>query len=272
MSFIHSVDWNTSYTETRPCRLHVFIVSQGSCSAALWPLTVAISECSNVRRADRRRLTGIVMPMKYKFDPQSYLGLDKLGRIPLSPSFHLREFLYSEIAVHYGVRNVPDHVDQAVANGEQLCTLLLEPLQDAFGRIHIRSGYRSRLVNAAGIAKHGCAADNDGAHTWDYPSTTGNGHGAMACISVPGLSARILDGRADVDAIAWWIYDHLPQWSWLEFFASPNFSHANEVAFNIGWHEKPMKRILSRRNGLHHMHRYIPPSATREELWSALLK
>lgn len=212
------------------------------------------------------------MLMKYNFDPQSYLGLDKLGRIPLSRSFHLREFPYSEIAVHYGLRNVPEHVDQAVASGEQLCKRLLEPLQDAFGRIHIRSGYRSRLVNAAGIAKHGCAADNDGAHTWDYASTTGNGHGAMACISIPSLSAHILDGRAEVDAVAWWIYDHLPEWSWLEFFVSPNFPHANEVAFNIGWHEKPMKRILSRRNDLHHMHRNVPSSATRQELWSTLLR
>lgn len=51
---------------------------------------------------------------KYNFDPFSYAGLDKLGRIPLPANFHMREFLYSEIAVHYGKRNVPDDVDQAV--------------------------------------------------------------------------------------------------------------------------------------------------------------
>ena len=43
-----------------------------------------------------------------RFDPNSYSGLDRLGRIALSESFHLREFLYSEIAVQYQLRNVPD--------------------------------------------------------------------------------------------------------------------------------------------------------------------
>ena len=40
------------------------------------------------------------MPELYRFDPATYTGLDKLGRIPLSRHFHMREFLYSEIAVH----------------------------------------------------------------------------------------------------------------------------------------------------------------------------
>ena len=88
-----------------------------------------------------------------RFDPQSYSGLDRLGRIALSESFHMREFLYSEIAVHYQLRNVPDkeRIDIAIEAGSKLCSLLLEPLQKQFGRVHVRSGYRSREVNAAGV-------------------------------------------------------------------------------------------------------------------------
>ena len=39
-----------------------------------------------------------------RFDPKSYSGLDRLGRIALSESFHLREFLYSIDAAF--VRNI----------------------------------------------------------------------------------------------------------------------------------------------------------------------
>lgn len=127
-----------------------------------------------------------------QFNPKSYAGLDKLGRIPLSKNFHMREFLYSEVAVFNGMMNVPDDIDKAVRAGSQLCELLLEPLHDAFGRIHIRSGYRSRAVNAAGV-KQNCAANNDGAHTWDH-SSKNHGMGAMACISIPSISEKILSG------------------------------------------------------------------------------
>ena len=205
------------------------------------------------------------------FDPQSYSGLDQLGRIRLSRSFHLREFLYSEIAVHYGLRNVPEtgRVDDAVHAGSKLCTLLLEPLQDQFGRIHVRSGYRSRQVNAAGVGKHQCAANNDGFHTWDYPSEK-HGRGATACISVPAASRAILSGQVAYEALAWWIHDRLPGWSYVEFFATPE--HSDEVCFNIGWHEQPMKTMTTWRGGTRSLLARIPPDGERLALSQSLIK
>ena len=137
------------------------------------------------------------MNRKFNFDAYSYAGLDKLGRIPLSRYFHMREFLYSEIAVHYGVRNVPDDIDRAVESGRELCRLLLDPLQDAFGRVHIRSGYRSRAVNREGVGKHNCAADNDGAHTWDFASSdTGRAGPAFSAHRLePGCLSRMRRNR-----------------------------------------------------------------------------
>lgn len=204
------------------------------------------------------------------FDPHSYAGLDRLGRIRLSNSFHMREFLYSEIAIHYQLRNVPDagRVDEAVYAGSKLCGLLLEPLQQRFGRIHVRSGYRNRQVNAAGIGKHNCAADNDGFHTWDWPHAQ-HGRGATACISVPAVSDAILSGQAPYEALAWWIHDNLPDWSFLEFFATPE--QADEVCFNIGWHEKPLKTITSWRGGPRNLHASVPSDVDREKLAQVLL-
>ena len=206
-----------------------------------------------------------------RFDPQSYSGLDRLGRIALSESFHMREFLYSEIAVQYQLRNVPekDRIEIAVEAGSKLCQLLLEPLQRQFGRIHVRSGYRSLNVNATGVDKHNCAVDNRGFHTWDYPSEN-NGIGATACISVPSVSKAVLGGTVSYESMAWWVYDNLPEWSHLEFFATAE--HSDEVCFNIGWLEQPLKTMTSWRRGSREnlLHR-IPSAPARAALSRSLL-
>ena len=206
-----------------------------------------------------------------RFDPQSYSGLDRLGRIALSESFHMREFLYSEIAVHYQLRNVPDkeRIDIAIEAGSKLCSLLLEPLQKQFGRVHVRSGYRSREVNAAGVQKHNCAADNRGFHTWDHPSEN-NGIGATACISVPSVSKAVFDGTVSYESMAWWVYDNLPEWSHLEFFATAE--HSDEVCFNIGWLALPLKAMMNRRGGGNaDLLQRIPPAPERAALSKTLV-
>ena len=169
--------------------------------------------------------------------PNSVDALETLGRVRLSKSFFMRDFLYSEIANHYGMRNVPANPDLAIEAGKHLCEELLEPLQATFGRIAIRSAYRSREVNDLGNAEgHNCGSSdsNRAAHIWDERDA--NGHmGAMACIVVPWF----LDQRqpGDWPAMAYWIHNHLP-YSSLTFFSQLS-------AFNIGWHEKPQRSIHS---------------------------
>ena len=206
--------------------------------------------------------------MEFRFDPNSYEGLEKLGRVSLSKSFHMREFLYSEIAVHHRLRNVPRDVDAAVYAGRQLCERLLEPLQEAFGRVHVRSGYRSHAVNLEGVDKHKCAKDNDGFHVWDRPTTSGHGAGAMACISIPRVSKAVWEGKADDLAVAWWIVDHLPDWSCLEFFATPTY--ADELSFNIGWHEKAFETITTWRTTPRDRTKLIPSVDERKRRWTPL--
>jgi len=82
--------------------------------------------------------------------PQTVKALEELGRVQLSKSFFMREFLYSEISQIEGIPNIPSDPDLAIAAGKNLCERVLEPIQDALGRISIRSAYRSCAVNAKG--------------------------------------------------------------------------------------------------------------------------
>ena len=170
--------------------------------------------------------------------PGSMKGLEELGRVRLSPSFFMRDFLYSEISVFYGIPNIPDDPDLAIAAGRMLCRELLEPLKASFGGLSIRSSYRNAAVNAFGNANGLNCANSErarGRHVWDRRDRHGH-MGAMACVLVPWFTDQYAGG-ADWRALAWWIHDHLP-YSRLQFF--PKL-----CAFNIGWSEAPERRIDS---------------------------
>jgi hypothetical protein len=170
--------------------------------------------------------------------PKSVRTAEAFGRVRLSKNFFMREFLYSEIGNIHGLTNLPEDPDLAVAAGRALCTELLEPLQATFGRIALRSGYRSPAVNDLGNKRYKSCANNESdraRHIWDQRSADG-GMGAMVSIVVPWLVDRV-DRGVTWTSMAWWIHDHLP-YSELQFF--PKLA-----AFNIGWHEFPRKRITS---------------------------
>jgi hypothetical protein len=170
--------------------------------------------------------------------PQSVASLENLGRVRLSKSFFMRDFLYSEIANFYGVPNIPDDSDLAITNGKHLCEELLEPLQSTFGRIAIRSAYRSPSVNQLGNEKgHNCASNesNYAGHIWDHLDADGC-RGATACVVIPWFVDRYEQGT-DWRAMAYWIHNHLP-YSRMCFFPPL-------CAFNINWHERPKREIYS---------------------------
>lgn len=170
--------------------------------------------------------------------PGSVSSLETLGRVRLSKNFFMRDFLYSEIANLHGIPNIPDDPDLAVKSGKQLCEQILEPLQATFGRIGIRSAYRSPEVNEYGN-QHGynCASNaaNAASHIWDALDKNGC-MGATACVVVPWF-ADCYTGEGDWTRMAWWIHDHLP-YSTMCYF--PTLS-----AFNLSWHERPERTISS---------------------------
>jgi hypothetical protein len=169
--------------------------------------------------------------------PGSMRGLEELGRVRLSSTFFMRDFLYSEIANFYGIPNVPDDPDLAIAAGRRLCAELLEPIQQTFGRIAIRSAYRSAEVTEYGNKRHhGASVErNAGYHLWDARDAKGR-TGAAACIVIPWVSDRYANG-ADWRSLAWWIHDHLP-YAHLQFY--PKL-----CAFNILWREQGCDGIES---------------------------
>ncbi len=180
--------------------------------------------------------------------PGSVAALDDLGRVRLSRHFYLRDFLHSEIANFHGIQNIPDDPELCIAAGKRLCEDVLEPLQAAFGRLAIRSGYRSPDVNGFGNAQQrlgktgyscGANATSYAGHIWDRRDAAGH-MGATVSVVVPWFADRFAAG-ADWRGLAWWIHDHLP-YSSLYFFPK-------NAAFNITWHEAPKRRIDS----------YVPP-------------
>ncbi len=170
--------------------------------------------------------------------PLTVNALNELGRVRLSRSFFLRDFLFSDIAAIHGLANVPDNPDLAITAGMRLVEELLEPLQENFGRVAIRSAYRSCEVNALGNAKgYNCASNeaNYASHIWDRRDGSGR-MGATACVVLPAF-VDAYPGEGAWTKLAWWIHDHLP-YSSLEFF--PRL-----WAFNIQWREDPERRIDS---------------------------
>ena len=175
--------------------------------------------------------------------PKSVKSLEEFGRIRLSKSFFMREFLYSEIAQIERIPNIPENPAHVVDVGRRLCQEVLEPIQDGLGRIGIRSAYRCPSVNAKGAEnnnQYNCAGNekNYGRHIWDFPGVDGaKAKGATACIVVPSF-LEYYERTNHWQALAWWVHDNIRAYSSMYFF--PKLA-----AFNITWSEKPEKRIDS---------------------------
>ncbi|WP_236940002.1 hypothetical protein [Falsihalocynthiibacter arcticus] len=168
--------------------------------------------------------------------PASMRGLEAFGRTRLSKYFFMRDFLYSEIGAVHGFSNIPDNPELAIAAGRALCTQLLDPLQETFGSISVRSGFRAADLNRFGNENALNCARNDvdfGGHIWDRKDPRG-AMGACACIVIPWFADRYEKGRNWHD-LAWWLHDHLP-YSEIRFF--PKLA-----AFNLTFSEVPKRDI-----------------------------
>ncbi len=167
--------------------------------------------------------------------PRSMWSLETLGRVRLSRHFYMRDFLMSEISAFHGVPNVPDNPELTIKRGRRLCEELLDPLEETFGRIAIRSGYRSEALNTYGNEnKLNCARSDNPieCHIWDWsgPPIAGTS------LVVPWFADQYDSGR-DWRDLAWWVHDHLP-YSEMLFF--PKLA-----AFNLVWRPVPQRTISS---------------------------
>ncbi len=169
--------------------------------------------------------------------PGSMWSLETLGRVRLSRHFFMRDFLYSEISNFHEKQNFPDDPNLAIETGKALCETLLDPLEETFGRIAVRSGYRSASLNRFGNENRLNCARNDNpleCHIWDR--AVGDDRIAGASIVIPWFADQYEAGR-DWRDLAWWMHDHL-EYSEIWFF--PKL-----CAFNLVWRPVPHKRIDS---------------------------
>ena len=172
-----------------------------------------------------------------KQTPRSMWSLETFGRVRLSKYFYMRDFMYSEISNFHGIQNLPDDPELVIKNGKEFCRQLLDPLEETFGRIAVRSGYRSATLNAYGNENKLNCARNDNpleCHIWDW----GQGDKAIAgaSIVIPWFADQYEQGR-DWRDLAWWMHDHLP-YSAIWFF--PKL-----CAFNLDWRPIPLRTISS---------------------------
>lgn len=169
--------------------------------------------------------------------PRSMWSLETFGRIRLSRHFFMRDFLYSEISGYHGIPNVPENPDLVIENGRAFCTALMDPLEETFGRVAVRSGYRSATLNKYGNDNRLNCARNDHpleCHIWDRG--TGADAIAGASVVIPWFADQYDQGR-DWRDLAWWVHDHLP-YSEMWFF--PKLA-----AFNLVWRPNPQRTISS---------------------------
>ena len=166
-------------------------------------------------------------------------ALEALGRVRLSTHFFMRDFLYSEISAVHGIPNVPCDPALAIEAGQGLCKNLLEPLHRTFGRVVVRSAYRSPVVNAFGNDHHfNCGSNerNRAKHIWDLRDKDGS-IGATACIVIPWfIDTKQYQDTRDWRPLAWYIHDHLP-YSEMVFFAK-------NAAFNLNWRQDNSQRRI----------------------------
>ena len=158
--------------------------------------------------------------------PASMWSLETFGRQRLSRYFFMRDFMYSEISGFHGIPNIPENPE-----------LALDPLEETFGRIALRSGYRSPALNQYGNENNLNCARNDNpieCHIWDWG--TGAQAVAGATIVVPWFADQYAKGR-DWRDLAWWLHDHLP-YSEMWFF--PKLA-----ALNLVWRPEPQRTISS---------------------------
>ncbi len=88
-----------------------------------------------------------------------------MNRIQLSKNFYLDEFTRSQTATRHGIDIVVPENGEIFHNLKNLCDIVLQPLRDNLGPVHISSGYRppklNKLIGGSETSEHcfGRAAD-----------------------------------------------------------------------------------------------------------------
>lgn len=149
------------------------------------------------------------------FDKALYNQYESLCLTRLSPNFILRDFMFSAEAAACEHSNFPsDDVEQVIKSGKQLCTQVLEPVLEHFGRFALTFGYQNRITIERNWTDQERAAKEHSSspHQWDRGT-----FGKEVYARVDILPFCVEDGQISKQDFAHWLMynldiDLLMQW------------------------------------------------------------
>lgn len=142
-----------------------------------------------------------------KFDNALYKKYEELSLIRLSRNFILRDFLFSTEAAVCGHSNYPtDNIGQVVESGKLLCSKVLEPILEHFGRFAITFGYQGRetMEHSWSDQERAEKKHSSSPHHWDRGT-----FGADIYARVDILPFCVEDGRVTKREFGRWVMQNL---------------------------------------------------------------
>lgn len=146
--------------------------------------------------------------IKKKLDNKSRQieDLGALGKVRLSSNFMMRDFLFSSECDAMGISNFPENPEMVIRAGRELCTRLLEPILDHFGRFSITFGYQCREGVEARWSKKKKLENSKSSspHQWDRGT-----FGDQVYARVDILPFCIEDGLVSKQEFGYWLMNNL---------------------------------------------------------------
>ncbi|MCL4296267.1 MAG: hypothetical protein KJ077_11085 [Anaerolineae bacterium] len=153
---------------------------------------------------------------RYRYTP--------LSRIFLSPHYRLREFCVHDLALLFGIANVPHQV--GIERAKPMVLKLLEPAHSAFGELRILQGYVSAQLNEKRREMGMPAGETKGnRHWWDRDQHLGVNEPVCVDFCIRGREGDVAAQRELVEFYAW---EGLP---WESIMIYPNTSSI-QIVYN----------------------------------------
>ncbi len=128
-----------------------------------------------------------------------YKKIDEFSRVRLSKNFIMRDFLFTAYGSAHGLHNYPmDNVAQVIKAGKELCSKVLEPILEKFGRFSITFGYQNRLQMEYEM-KQPIKRHSSSPHHWDRGT-----YGQRVYARVDILPFCVEDGEVSKEDFAEW--------------------------------------------------------------------
>lgn len=129
---------------------------------------------------------------------------DAFTRTRLSKNFLLRDFLYSSDSDFRGLSNMVDDREAVIKAGMALCSEILEPIIERWGKIFITFGFQNRISIETADPKLKANPKASSPHHWSRRT-----FGEKIFVRVDILPACVEDGEVSKQEFGTWCMMHL---------------------------------------------------------------